>query len=258
MHEGAETADWAAFTEQWGPLVLGRRNFNKIFCIGYNKTGTTTLETVLSRYGYHLPDQQVQEARISEPCQRGDYREFQRFIEAYDAFQDQPFSVGDVYIAADALFPDSRFILTVRDADAWFASMERFYKGPLERARHKEGLEGLSLHEILQRAGYLFPGYLHRWQRRWLTTVEHGEVRVRWDLFFDRDYYIREYRARNDRIRRYFHGAPHKLLVLDLAQEDSTRRLCEFLNIPPQLAFTMPVINRYDTGEMDTADRSDQ
>ena len=31
--------------------VLDNKNFNKIFCIGYNKTGTSTLETVLKLYG---------------------------------------------------------------------------------------------------------------------------------------------------------------------------------------------------------------
>ena len=46
--------------------ILSNKDFNKIFCIGFNKTGTTSLERVLRFYGYHLPNQQEQEVELSK------------------------------------------------------------------------------------------------------------------------------------------------------------------------------------------------
>jgi hypothetical protein len=50
------------FKRRVAPRVIASKRFNKLFCIGYNKTGTTTLEAVLRAYGYQMPNQQKQEA----------------------------------------------------------------------------------------------------------------------------------------------------------------------------------------------------
>jgi hypothetical protein len=80
------------FTSAVRGIVLSRKKFNKIFCIGYNKTGTTTLETVLRLYGFNLPNQQEQEARLTRQCFSTNYLELSDFVRRFDAFQDLPFS----------------------------------------------------------------------------------------------------------------------------------------------------------------------
>ena len=95
--------------------VISKQSYNKIFCIGFNKTGTTTLEKVLKLYVLDLPNQFEQEARISLPSLIGNYTKLLEFVAKYDAFQDLPFSQGETYVACDALFPNSKFILTVRE-----------------------------------------------------------------------------------------------------------------------------------------------
>jgi hypothetical protein len=78
--------------EKKHPRVISNKNFNKIFCIGYNKTGTTTLETVLRYYGFKLPNQQEQEVRLTKNVFSTEYEELKEFVQMYDAFQDLPFS----------------------------------------------------------------------------------------------------------------------------------------------------------------------
>ena len=95
------------FTRNIRPVVLSNKNFNKIFVIGYNKTGTTTMERVLRLYGYSMPNQQEQEARLTRQVFSTNYEEFKCFVAKYDAFQDLPFSQEQTYVVADALFPNS-------------------------------------------------------------------------------------------------------------------------------------------------------
>jgi hypothetical protein len=223
-----------------GPYVIGHKRFNKIFCIGFNKTGTTTLEGVLRGYGYDLPDQEEQEARLTEACFRCDYTELRRFVERYDAFQDQPFSQGETYAVVDALFPNSRFILSERDPEEWFDSMTRFHK----KVFKLDSLQGLSEEDLVTHSDYIYPGYSHASQKRMLTEFDGDQPVVRWDRLYDKDFYIAEYLARNRRIKRYFQNCLERLLVIDITREVDTRRLCEFLEIPKELVIDMPQFNR--------------
>lgn len=227
------------FRRRVGPSVIAHKRFNKLFCIGWNKTGTTTLEAVLRAYGYQMPNQQVQELRLTLPVFRCDYTELRRFVDRYDAFQDLPFSQGEAYAAVDALFPDSRFILSERDPDVWFESMLRFHK----QVFRLDTLHGLTEQDVLTRFKYLFPGYMHARMKRLLTRFEGDRPVVHWDLLHDKDFFVAEYLARNQRIKCHFQDCPERLLVIDVTQEPTTHRLCEFLQIPTELAFAMPRLN---------------
>ena len=74
------------------------------------------MQKVLKLHGYNLPNQQEQERQLSKPVFENNYTELIEFCKEYDAFQDMPFSQGLTYVAADALFPNSKFILTEREA----------------------------------------------------------------------------------------------------------------------------------------------
>jgi len=45
---------------------LLRKNSPKIFCVGFNKTGTTTLEATLKEFGYFMGDQVKGELLIKD------------------------------------------------------------------------------------------------------------------------------------------------------------------------------------------------
>ncbi len=204
------------------------RSFNKIFCIGYNKTGTTSLEAILRQFGYKLPDQQEQELQLSKKTFSTDYTVLERFCAEYDAFQDMPFSQGLTYVAADSLFPNSKFILTERPADAWFKSMCKFHK----KIYKIDDLSTLTEKDVIEKFTYLYPGYSHGNKERLLSSFK-GDLRsVNWEKLYDYDYYTDMYNRRNEEIKRYFMNARGKLLAIDITQEKTTEKICEFLNIP--------------------------
>jgi hypothetical protein len=230
----------AEFTKLCRPTVLSRKTYNRIFCIGYNKTGTTTLEKVLKLYGFTLPNQQEQELRLLGASFHCNYAEFQNFVAQYDAFQDYPFSHVETYVAADALFPDSRFILSERNADDWFRSLASFHK----KIYNLSDTRNLTEADVFEKFNYLYKGYGHEKKRYLLTSYSDAGATVSWDRLYDRDYYIKEYEDRNNRIKKYFMNRPEKLLVLDITKEETTAKICDFLNIPEQFAITMPHANK--------------
>lgn len=228
------------FTKIVSPTVLSNKSFNKIFCIGFNKTGTTTLEQVLRLYGYRMPDQQEQEARLTRQVFSTDYTELKSYCSGFDAFQDMPFSQGQAYVAADALFPNSKFILTERSSDAWFASMYNFHK----KLYNIEDMSALTEEDIRTKFNYLYPGYIHATMKMMLTDFQGERKEVLWNKLYDKEYYVNLYENRNREIKRYFAEAEDKLLVIDISKETDTGKLCAFLNIPPHMAVPMPHSNK--------------
>ena len=228
------------FTKAVQPRVIANKNFSKIFVIGFNKTGTTTLETALRLYGYHLPSQHQQEIRLSKSTFHTNYEEMTSFCTNYDAFQDMPFSQGLTYVAADAIFPNSRFILTERPATAWFKSMCKFHK----KVFNLDDVTKLTEKDVLEKLTYLYPEYSHSNKERILSSFENNSMKVNWEKLYDADWYIDMYERRNEEIKRYFMKAPEKLLVIDVTQEKTTEKICRFLNIPIECVIDMPHSNK--------------
>ena len=228
------------FTKKVSSIVLSNKEFNKIFCIGYNKTGTTSMQKVLRLYGYNLPNQQEQERQLSKPVFENNYTELIEFCKEYDAFQDMPFSQGLTYVAADALFPNSKFILTERDSNDWFNSMTTFHK----KIFKIDDISKLTEKDILQKFTYLYPGYAHANISRLLAEFDGDQKVIRWDKLYDKKTYIEMYESRNIEIKRFFTNSPHKLLVIDISKESDTSRICEFLNIPLSHSIKMPQENK--------------
>lgn len=88
----------------------------KIFCIGRNKTGTTSLKTALSDLGYRIGNQHRAEQLITHYRDR-EWKPIVEYCYTADAFQDVPFSLPFTYVVMDRAFPGSKFILSVRDPD---------------------------------------------------------------------------------------------------------------------------------------------
>jgi hypothetical protein len=91
---------------------------NKIFCIGFQKTGTTTLDEALQMLGYRVCGVRKD---LVPALKNGDWEAIFREVEKYDAFQDNPWPL--IYKELDRQFPGSKFILTLRDADKWLRSI---------------------------------------------------------------------------------------------------------------------------------------
>ncbi len=90
---------------------------NKIFCIGFHKTGTSSMAHALKALGYRVTGQVgTMDPRINENA----LGMALRLATKFDAFHGNPWSV--LYRQMDEAFPGSKFILTKRPADKWISS----------------------------------------------------------------------------------------------------------------------------------------
>jgi hypothetical protein len=191
----------------------------KVFCIGFNKTGTTSVRVAFEQLGYRVGSQPVAEEFITDwAC-----RDFSRIIEycnTADAFQDIPFSLPDTYQSLDAAFPGSKFILTVRtNSEMWYRSLTTFH------AKLFGGGE-IPTEEDLARATYRFEGWALLALRA-IAAFPEGDP-------YNKDCLIQAYESHNARVQEYFRHRPTGLLTIDVVADGSYQRFCDFLGKPPQ------------------------
>jgi hypothetical protein len=175
----------------------------KIFGIGFYKTGTTTLYDALRTLGYHTVNGDKpgsypgadDGATLIKQIDAGDFR--LPTFEMFDAFTDNPYF--RIWREIYALYPEARYILTVRDEDAWIASCVRFF-------RHRR----------------------IRPMRVWMFGVHANPSRDA----ASRQAWLDAYRAHNAAVRAHFASRPEQLLEFDPTRETHWDRLCAFLGAP--------------------------
>ncbi|MEM8872771.1 MAG: sulfotransferase family protein [Planctomycetota bacterium] len=108
----------------------------KVFCIGFMKTGTTSLGAALEVLGYRVAGPfGIHDPRIAEHA----WPRAQEVLEHYDAVQDNPWPV--LFTELDAAYPGSKFILSTRDLRSWIGSVERYF-GPKYRTPMRDWIFG--------------------------------------------------------------------------------------------------------------------
>ena len=91
----------------------------KIFCIGLNKTGTTTLGVCLQQLGFRHTSFSLP---LLEDVALAEHDRLFALVEAHDSFDDWPYPL--VFELLDQRFPGSRFILSRRaSAERWLESL---------------------------------------------------------------------------------------------------------------------------------------
>lgn len=161
----------------------------KIIGVGFQKTGTSTLREALKILGYKVKDTS---SRALIPILKGNYAKVLKMIRKYDAVEDTPWY--KIYKELDSLLPDSKFILTTRDSESWYQSVNR-HIGNLRSADHE-----------------------------WIYGRGKGLPKD------DKENTIKVFLNHNREVINYFKGRPNDLLVLDFTKDDKWEKLCEFLN----------------------------
>jgi hypothetical protein len=166
----------------------------KIFGIGMPKTATTSLAGALKVLGYsayHYPVRLLRHVRRS-----GDIvlpPDWDAIVQGYDYF----------YPQLDERYPDSKFILTIRDRVSWLRSCERFFSIP-------HIAQALTAPDTVHATGMLTLFGINAFNRRRFIYV-----------------YEKHYRD----VTEYFAGRKQKLLITNLG-EDGWSKLCPFLGKP--------------------------
>ncbi|MGP1395445.1 MAG: sulfotransferase [Inquilinaceae bacterium] len=191
----------------------------KIFVIGFNKTGTTSLAQALQELDILCAPQGTFERLFRDWAAR----RFDRIVARcrhFEAFQDVPFSLPFTYQALDQAFPDARFILTRRgSADEWFESLCRF---------HRKGLfgGGEPTWEAIETSEYNYPE----------NVAEQSRMLWRWQDFglYDKSRAIGLYEDHNRAVEEYFATRPERLLTIDVADAGAYRAFCRFVGREPR------------------------
>jgi len=186
----------------------------KLFCIGLNKTGTTSLSRALERLGIQVAPQYLAEPFIRDWSRR-DFRRIIRFCRYFQAFQDVPFSCPFTYQPLDCAFPGSKFILTVRQsAEQWSNSLTRFHSKMF-------GAGKLPTIADLKAAGYLYPGFALDFYQAVFPTDRAS--------LYEPGMLQEYYNSHKAAVTEYFRHRPADLLVLDVSSASAYAELCRFL-----------------------------
>ena len=97
----------------------------KVFVIGFQKTGTTSLEHALHNLGYRVMGG---DHHLMDFEHKSDLKAYLiKNLKSWDAVQDMPWPL--FYKELHALYPDAKFILTIRNTEKWIKSVINYFAG---------------------------------------------------------------------------------------------------------------------------------
>jgi 3'-phosphoadenosine 5'-phosphosulfate (PAPS) 3'-phosphatase len=190
----------------------------KIFGIGLSKTGTTSLARALEILGYRTRDN----LGVVDYIQ-GDLSSINSgILDTNDAFTDTP--IPNFYRELDAKYPDSKFILTVRDMEGWLKSCKKQFT---QKLSDKQNAAHTQLFMDLYDS----------------TVFDEEKFRTGYEDFVDGVY-------------QYFADRPQDLLTLNVSSGDGWEILCPFLGKPvPDVLFPKANVTRIRWMNIDDINR---
>lgn len=172
----------------------------KIFGIGFYKTGTTTLYEALRLLGYDAVNGDTPDSypgaddglKLVAQIDAGDFR--LPTFDLFDAFTDNPYF--RIWREIYGMFPDAKYILTVRDEREWIESCVRFFRN----------------RRIRPMRVWMFGKHAN--------PASSPEARQAW---------LDAFREHNAAVREHFQSRPHQFLEFDPTRVRDWEPLCRFL-----------------------------
>mgnify|MGYP000010224081 CR=1 FL=1 len=185
----------------------------KVFGIGLSRTGTKSLTVALNMLGIHVIHYPNDETTLKE-LRAGNYD--LSILNDWEGIAD--ITVAPFYAQLDKMFPDSKFILTVRDKESWLRSIKRKWdkKPVFEEDTDKD--PQMQIRRFLRSAVY--------------GTYTYNEERLS---------YVYDLHYKN--VMEYFKDRPESLLVINICAGENWEKLCPFFNLPLRDE-QFPVMNR--------------
>lgn len=184
-------------------------NDQKVFVIGFHKTGLTSLGAALGQLGYKVchrakPVREVLgQERMIELLSNKNYGPIFSIAASFNAFHDNPWFW--LYQELDAEFPGSKFILSTRDENDWLRSASNYF-----------GNSSSDFRQLIYGKG----------------SLKGNET-----------LYLNRYKKHNDEAREWFKNRTEQFVELDIVAQPSWGPLCSFLHKPvPSTPF--PHINK--------------
>lgn len=190
----------------------------KYFCVGRNKTGTTSVKAAFEDLGFIVGEQDVAELLHDEFFFEGNYNPILKYCKTAEVFQDVPFSHFEMIAPVDRAFPGSKYILTVRDnPEQWYNSITKYHA-------KQHGLNGrIPTYEDIINDDYRKKGYLKR-----LTIDVHGTTP---EDPYNKEILLAHYEKHNQDVIDYFKDRPGDLLIINLSDPLAYKKFVEFIGV---------------------------
>ena len=172
----------------------------RIFGVGMQKTGTTSLHEALSILGLDSFHWGTGEAPLIWQEMNDSGRS--KTLEQWYALSDMPIPL--LYKKLDQSYPGSKFILTIRNEKDWLKSVSGLWDYERNRTRWMWDV-------------YPFTNRIH--------TVMYGQKD------FDAKIFLARYKRHNAEVLQYFRDRPNDLLVINMDEPHKWPELCNFLKI---------------------------
>lgn len=214
------------FIEQ---LAIESINSNtKVFCIGLNKTGTTSLNRFMEVNGFKCGNQSEGELLIGEYA-KSNWKPILAFCKTAEFFQDLPFSAPRTAKVLLEKFPKAIFILTERSSpEIWYDSLCNFHKKYFKAS-------GLMPNSVeLKQSDYRYPGFAWDANRALYKSPE--------DDPYSKEILIESYIKHSAEVRTLFKGRSN-LLTLSIEDSKAVSKLEAFLKIESKIK-DMPWLNK--------------
>jgi hypothetical protein len=186
----------------------------KIFGVGFSKTGTTSLEKALEILGYKVCRGHWKLSHtfyLHALYIHKDYDEIFRLINYWDAFADAPWGGTDLYLQLYNKFPNAKYILTVREPKSWYESLEKLItmfdlnQETALDSYHANGMYG---------SAYFF---------RHIFNIEK--------LAGNKQKIIDHFTIHNEKVIDFFSNHPANFMVYDITSGEKWKKLCKFLGV---------------------------
>lgn len=187
----------------------------RIFCIGFNKTGTTSLQNLFLNEGFVDSNQSHFEQNLDSYVSKNPST-FINIIKTYyptsNIFQDIPFSLPNFYKELYKTFPDAYYILTVRDnSEVWYNSLFNFHKKSFPNR-----------FSTPQEIEYVRKGFIYDFLTEGLGAPKHDP--------YNKESLIGSYNKHIQDVEEFFKGKPN-LIKINLSNNKDFIKLQKFLNI---------------------------
>ena len=198
-------------------LNLHNKHLPRIFNISCNKTGTTSLEHLFVKsFGFKLFNYMklfyTNKTLVDEVFIKQDYTNLLKIIEnsKTNFFSDTPFNSSNIYKILDKNYPNSKFILSIRNTESWINCLKKW-------------LIKIKV-ELLNTPFYYC-------SKKWVQYAFPKTMNENWEII-NEDLLAQLYEKHNNDIIDYFKGTD-KLLIYKLEESSKSKieKICDFIKI---------------------------
>lgn len=199
----------------------------KIFCIGFNKTGSTSLYHAIKDLGFKSDKQTFQEGEfLMYNVRHGDFNSVFEWIEKrsdIELFKDVPFSLPNVWERLYEKYPDAKYILSERDTPKqWYNSITKFHIRLFK-------LLPFSTWEDISKVDYRYTrndgkgGFLYDFMKYLNSNSKNP---------YEEKNLIRSYELHNIKVKKFFKDKDN-FISINVSNDKDYVKLCNFLEKKP-------------------------